>query len=528
MHLEERPERSSPLLNGGRFVAALLEGKSPAVEIPDSLTIGFSCDDGRPVTLSDETMVRHGMIVGASGSGKTSLALYMIHQQIRRGGGLLVIDAKSDLDLAKEIAWLSWIHGRESDVLFLTPAIPEISNTWNFVGYGDVQERVSKLIQLIPHTQGGEYYRETQHSVLAGIIEGLCAVGKRFHIGDVVACLTVPKSLESLIRMVYKHGKLDEAITLLTSIESFRANRSQINWGDYLYHVSGIGRILYRYMVGGYGNITVSHDSDINLLDAVLNNKIIYIQLPIMKESESAWDWAKVVMLDMMGVAGTINVRNLKGEIKIPFLVLADEFGAYATPAMRMIFEQARSARISMWALFQATAQLLRDPKAGDLLTTISSNTATKVHLQLGSIRSVKEGAEELGKARRLVVRSGGTSSSQDGRRGSSSFSLNVALEEDYFVPYEELMSLNVGEAWARIQHAGRPPEVVKIRWPYLPKWTNRELRDRIFDAILEFRQSTRARRDVYNPAKDVGLWEQYAKEVRQNMHNWIERVFRE
>ena len=72
------------------------------------------------VALTDEQRTRHMYIVGVSGTGKTTLLLNLILQDIERGAGLCVLDPHGDLT-ERQILPRIPAH-RVDDVIYVDPA----------------------------------------------------------------------------------------------------------------------------------------------------------------------------------------------------------------------------------------------------------------------------------------------------------------------------------------------------------------------------------------------------------------------
>src|SRR2546426_6966422 len=60
---------------------------------PTSLCLGVTAE-GEEVRLSDDDNLKHLVVLGRSGCGKTSFLLGLLYQQIQRGGGYIFIDGK--------------------------------------------------------------------------------------------------------------------------------------------------------------------------------------------------------------------------------------------------------------------------------------------------------------------------------------------------------------------------------------------------------------------------------------------------
>lgn len=81
---------------------ARLSGRTraaPAAALGHSLVLGVNEHDGetRPVSLADEHRLRHTYLIGASGTGKSSLLLQMALQDLAAGHGFAVLDPHGDL-----------------------------------------------------------------------------------------------------------------------------------------------------------------------------------------------------------------------------------------------------------------------------------------------------------------------------------------------------------------------------------------------------------------------------------------------
>ena len=57
---------------------------------PTSLCLGVTTE-GEEVRLSDDDNLKHLVVLGRSGCGKTSFLLGLLYQQIQRGGGYIFI-----------------------------------------------------------------------------------------------------------------------------------------------------------------------------------------------------------------------------------------------------------------------------------------------------------------------------------------------------------------------------------------------------------------------------------------------------
>jgi hypothetical protein len=183
-------------------IEAKLDVRSAAaLTSPDGLLLGFATDTGNPVYLPDEDLMRHGIILGQSGVGKTVLGKLMMFQQIQRGGGLMFIDGKMNADDINTIYQYCKFCGREQDLLILNPGKPELSHTYNPILYGDPDEIAARVLSLIPSTEnnpGADHYKQSANQGISTLVAALQAANLAFNFIDFTILLMNHKAIEDL------------------------------------------------------------------------------------------------------------------------------------------------------------------------------------------------------------------------------------------------------------------------------------------------------------------------------------------
>ena len=122
---------------------------------------------GRPVLLTDDELSAHGLILGASGAGKSTTLLKLMTEQIERGRPVVAIDMKGSPAFARVLADAAQVAGRPFKVWSIDgPA------HWNPLAHGNATELKDKLIGTErftePHYQrAAERYIQTVLQVIA-------------------------------------------------------------------------------------------------------------------------------------------------------------------------------------------------------------------------------------------------------------------------------------------------------------------------------------------------------------------------
>ncbi len=176
-----------------RRAAARRGMDSPAVE--GGLVLGAD-DRGRPVMLSDRQLAAHGLIVGASGAGKSTTLLGILSDQIRRGRPVVAIDLKGSPAFAAQLRRTAESAGRPFRLW-----TPEGPAHWNPLAHGNATSLKDKLIATErftePHYQrAAERYVQTVLGVLHAARPGRAA-----QLDEVVA-LMEPRRLTAMLRHV--------------------------------------------------------------------------------------------------------------------------------------------------------------------------------------------------------------------------------------------------------------------------------------------------------------------------------------
>jgi hypothetical protein len=124
-------------------------------------------DEGRRVCLRDNELAGHALIVGATGTGKTTTLIAVLKAEIRRGHAVCVVDLKGDRALLGQLSAAAYSGGRSLGVWSI-----DGDATWNPLAAGNPTELKDKLIGLEgwtePHyRRAAERYLQSVFSVLA-------------------------------------------------------------------------------------------------------------------------------------------------------------------------------------------------------------------------------------------------------------------------------------------------------------------------------------------------------------------------
>jgi type IV secretory pathway TraG/TraD family ATPase VirD4 len=426
--------------------------KTPAPKA-DALTLGWA-PDADWIRLRDNTLLHHALVLGSSGSGKTQLLLSLLAQQIQRGGGCLMIDAKVDRAALLTILSLCKAADRLEDLRILWPPDNQISHTWNPLLRGKLPEVLSRVMALWGTTKGGEgdFWRGSAHTAIHAVLGAMKQCNKLITFNDLYIALT---SAEALLYLERNCSSNTEAHSALTSfLTNFRNAKGQLNV-DYMKRmIGGVPQYLSAYAWGELGKIMNTTQPSLDLLEALKKGQIVYVALPILAETETATAMARMLIADLKQAVGAL--QQDMDRPRVPYLVLMDEASAYMNvEGVDRLFEQARSAGVGLVAAAQVVSGFSQIDKSRQ--DFIFGNTATKVIMRLGDFNSAETMSKTIGEGLAMFA---STSSSHSKSRSApwvspvpdksatgESESTQIKQQYDYLIRPEEFMDQKTGEA---------------------------------------------------------------------------------
>jgi hypothetical protein len=165
---------------------------------------------GQPVDIDDRNLTRHTLVVGPTGYGWSTLLESLAVQQAMRGGGMLVLDPRSDSHMARLIQQAGRRAGRDDVFTMLfddspAPADLPMASYDLFAGQ-DTAVIARRLIAAMrfPEVEnvGGDYYRVRVRELLEGVLEAMQAAGHPLRLGQLARFVLEPEQLFSLMAEV--------------------------------------------------------------------------------------------------------------------------------------------------------------------------------------------------------------------------------------------------------------------------------------------------------------------------------------
>ena len=337
-----------------------------APQLGAGIQLGVNVHQGitQEVTVPNTHRMKHTHIIGATGTGKSTLLLNLITEDILSGNGLAVLDPHGDLIDAV----LSRIpEHKQQDVVVIDPSDAQYSVGFNILSaHSEIEKDIlaSDLVSVFKRLSTS--WGDQMNSVLANAILALLE-SKGGTLLDLRHFLLDKAFRETILKDV-----TDPHITYYWRKEYPLLKSSSV--GSILTRLDGFLRPkAIRNIVG--------QKRSINFEDTMDNKKILLIKL-----SQGLIGTENSYLLGSLFVTKiyqTALARQAKGEIlRNDFFLYVDEFQNFVTPSMANILSGARKYRLGLVLAHQDMQQLVRQD--AELANSVLSNCGTRICFRLG------------------------------------------------------------------------------------------------------------------------------------------------
>jgi conjugal transfer pilus assembly protein TraD len=388
----------------------------------EGLRLGVERRTGRSVVLTDQQLSAHGLILGASGAGKSTTLLAILCDQVRRGRPVVAIDMKGSPAFAGQLADAAAAAGRPFRLWTL-----DGPTCWNPLAHGNATELKDKLIATErftePHYQrAAERYVQTVMQVLEHVHPDRAPV-----LEEVVA-LMEPRRLARLLRDV--RGPLAERV------QDYVASLSH----DQLSAVRGLGTRLAIVSESQTGRFLRDAGAEtIDLRHALDGPEVVAFSLNSSTYGRLAAQVGTLAVQDLVTAAG----HRLTEPGAAQAMIGIDEFSALESDNVLALLARGRESGVPVLLATQELADL--DRAGRGFRDQVAGVTAVKIaHRQdvpsSARMLAAMAGTEEVWEHTRQTVRHP-LLGSYDAGRGTR------RLAERFLIDPNEIQSLRTGEA---------------------------------------------------------------------------------
>lgn len=411
----------------------------------------------RPIFINN--LNQHLVVFGASGSGKSVFLFNLLRQTLDKNGGAIFIDGKGDLGMFKEFLSHAIDAGREKDILVLNFNKNQTSNVFNPFESLSLSDVESIIINSSMSTEGGgnDFFIKQAIGVLGnafGVLSYLKEVkGEKINLSTLLDALELNAFLVNLVPANPENpNEPDEELLKLNELEGYRKfwiprtydYNNVLVFKNIKSYLEGYGGKVMtsedddeeaqneqlvtqhgysqnqfsnlKSLINAFGNIFNAPKNDIDFVDVIFNNKLVYTLIPGMALSaiESEIIGAFVVDSIKNGISKSLGndveaipdpndplqIHLFKDNLRKAsptFLLVLDEMAAFINKArnsLELILAQARSVNVACIVSSQDVAGLSSGANGANFVDRILANTATKAFLKTADQSTLNKAKE--------------------------------------------------------------------------------------------------------------------------------------
>lgn len=402
---------------------------------------------GRLVRLGDNELSAHGLILGASGAGKTTTLLTILTDQVRRGRSVVAIDMKGSPAFVRVLAESAAAAGRPITVWTLDGGAH-----WNPLAHGNATELKDKLIATERFTEP-HYMRAAERYIQTVLqVAGQAHPDRPPTLHEVVALMD-PRRLATSLRHLdrplrervqdYLAGLTHDQLSAVRGLQTRLAVLTESHTGRFLAPPTG------------------SRGRAIDLRAALSGPEVVVFSLNSSTYGKLAAQIGTLAVQDLVAASGDRLYEPARGHSVEQAAIGIDEFSGLGSDHVAALLARGRESGMSVFVATQELADLER--ASAGLQDLVLGVTAVKiVHRQ------------EVPRSALTIAQTAGTEHVWEetrqigGPRPGGSRGTRRQVEQ-FIVHPNEIKGLRTGEAVVISKIRGARPRTVRITPPPPP-----------------------------------------------------------
>ena len=399
-----------------------------------------------PWLWPDAVRIKHGVIVGGTGAGKSTFLENIIAQDLTRRFGtrkmpMIIFDGKGEREFLDHLLPHIAAAGRLQDLRILDPTHPAESCRYNpFYSLDDAyQEHVNFIFRSFGLRE--DFFKGHQEAYLSDLVRVLQYTGRLFNVYDALVMALDEDVLQDQIKAAKAR------IATLTSLSvqkrlnfemSVKMLSRSLQDRERVEKIQGLLNELLSFLEDELSVVTGAYQDLLTLDDVFENDLILFVSLNSNRNQRAVEALGKILLQNIQLMVGKRYSQTTASRSKDePMLsVILDEFAPFAYPGFTQVLQTARGAKVSFLFSFQSLPQLQRVSQA--FADEVSSAPGTKMIMNVSEENTaqwfLKASARFATKRRSLSVRKTGifTPKYTETGMGSESEAKETRAREDH------------------------------------------------------------------------------------------------
>lgn len=339
----------------------------------DSVVLGYDVH-GQPWFWRDRVRVMQAIVLGMTGTGKTTLLRNIISQDLMRVVGpqdsphripMVIFDGKGDLEFFEDLLPHVLRAGRLHQLRLLNPARPDLSVRYNPFQCADDEYMPVVAMIFGSFNLRKEFFAKHQLNYLADIVRVLFYTGLKFNFYDVLVMAMDERVMKEQVEKARKRIALDSSLPTQRRLNfemSVKNLYTSLADRERVQKIQGLLNECMTFLDDQLSVLTGPYEQLLSLDEVIEQELILVVSLNINKNPEPMRSLGKMILQNLQLVIGKrYESEEHRLRTNRPMLsVVLDEFAPFGYRNFAQILQTARGTNTAFLFSMQALPQLMQ------------------------------------------------------------------------------------------------------------------------------------------------------------------------